>query len=319
LDPETLVHVGRFAVVAALISLLPAACGGGDSGEEPAAAPGAEAGDPATDKLAQVVARGTLTLSTDLRYPPQSFAVKRAKRAPGSRCPANQLTAPQVAGYDATGELVAKVRRVEPCFVTPLWTEITAGKCSDRWDIAFGSGAITADRMTRLWMTAPYRAEAQPFYVREDSFYRCPSDLDGKRIGVRASCSVEACLKGELELPGVRLTRKLERLKIVAYDVDRPGSRTSAGANSTAMRARRTSASRRSRKGSRSAPWTSRPSRSTSPVPGVPSARGRRPLTCECARPPWPLSARAVARRIPRRLPLDAAERGRGRAWAPST
>ncbi|HEY6691925.1 MAG TPA: transporter substrate-binding domain-containing protein [Solirubrobacteraceae bacterium] len=123
-----------------------AACGGGDSGEEPAAAPGAEAGDPAP-ALAQVVARGTLTLSTDLRYPPQSFAVKRAKRAPGSRCPANQLTAPQVAGYDAdTGELVAKALGVEPCFVTPSWTEITAGKWSDRWDIAFGSGAITADR-----------------------------------------------------------------------------------------------------------------------------------------------------------------------------
>jgi ABC-type amino acid transport substrate-binding protein len=125
---------------------LPAACGGGDSGEEPAAAPGAEDGDPAT-ALAQVVARGTLTLSTDLRYPPQSFAVNGAKRAPGSRCPANQLTAPQVAGYDAdTGELVAKALGVEPCFVTPSWTEITAGKLSDRWDIAFGSGAITADR-----------------------------------------------------------------------------------------------------------------------------------------------------------------------------
>lgn len=95
---------------------MPAACSGGDSGEESAAAPGAEAGDPATDKLAQVVARGTLTLSTDLRYPPQSFAVKGAKRAPGSRCPANQLTAPQVVGYDAdTGELVAKALGVEPC------------------------------------------------------------------------------------------------------------------------------------------------------------------------------------------------------------
>jgi polar amino acid transport system substrate-binding protein len=130
---------------------LPAACGGGDSGEEPAAAPGAEAGDPATDKLAQVVARGTLTFSTDLRYPPQSFAVTGAKRAQGSRCPANQLTAPQVAGHDAdTGELVAKALGVEPCFVTPSWTEITAGKWSDRWDIAFGSGAITADRMTAV-------------------------------------------------------------------------------------------------------------------------------------------------------------------------
>jgi predicted enzyme related to lactoylglutathione lyase len=64
-------------------------------------------------------------------------------------------------------------------------------------------------------MTAPYRAEAQRFYVREDSAYRRPSDLHGKRIGVRASCSVEAYLKGELELPGVRLTRKLERPKLV--------------------------------------------------------------------------------------------------------
>ena len=72
-------------------------------------------------------------------------------------------------------------------------------------------------------MTARYRAEAQRFYVREDSSYRRPSDLAGKRIGVRASCSVEAYLKGELELPGVRLTRKLERPKIVAYDVDPPG------------------------------------------------------------------------------------------------
>jgi hypothetical protein len=52
------------------MSLLPAACGAGDSGEAPAAAPGAEGGDPATDKLAQVVARGTLTLSTDAHWQP---------------------------------------------------------------------------------------------------------------------------------------------------------------------------------------------------------------------------------------------------------
>jgi polar amino acid transport system substrate-binding protein len=106
-----------------------------------------------------------------------------------SREPAHGVTAPQVAGYDAdTGELVAQALGVEPCFVTPSWTEITAGKWSDRWDIAFGSDALTADRLTRLWMTAPYRAEAQRFYVREDSSYRRPSDLDGKRISVRASC-----------------------------------------------------------------------------------------------------------------------------------
>jgi polar amino acid transport system substrate-binding protein len=217
----------RIAVAAAVTCLLLAtasACGGDDAEDGSAGGTAAAAGDPATDKLAQVLARGTLVLSTDLRYPPQSFAVKRAERAPGSKCPANQLTAPEVAGYDAdTGKLVAKALGVEPCFVAPSWTEITAGKWSDRWDIAFGSGAITADRMTRLWMTAPYRAEAQRFYVHEDSPYSRPSDLDGKRVGVCASCSIEAYLKGDLELPGVRLTRKLERPKIVVYDIDPPG------------------------------------------------------------------------------------------------
>jgi hypothetical protein len=143
-------------------------------------------------------------------------------------------------------------------------------------------------------MTAPYRTEAQRFYVREDSSYRRPSDLDGKRIGVRASCSVEPYLKGELELAGVRLTRKLERPRSSPTTSTRPGSRTSAGANSTAMRATRTSASRRSRKGSRSAPWTSGLRGVPDRFPGVPSVQGRRALTCECTRPPWPLSARAV-------------------------
>ena len=204
---------------------IPSGCGGDESGGSAGGSQtAAEAGDPATDKLAQVLARGTLILSTDLLYPPQSFEVKGAKRLPDSACPANLRTAPEVGGYDVdTAKLVAKALGVEPCFVTPSWTEITAGNWSDRWDIAFGSGAITADRMTRLWMTAPYRAEPQRFYVRADSTYRRPSDLDGKRIGVCASCSIEAYLKNDLELPGVELIPKVQHPELVAYDIDPPG------------------------------------------------------------------------------------------------
>jgi hypothetical protein len=56
-----------------------------------------------------------------------------------------------VAGYGAgTGEPAANALGVEPYFVTPSRTEITAGKWSDRWDIAFGPAAITADRITTL-------------------------------------------------------------------------------------------------------------------------------------------------------------------------
>lgn len=212
----------RTAVTAVLIVVLLAAaagCGGDDGGDARAA----EA-DPATDKLAQVLARGTLLLSTDLQYPPQSYEVEGAKRVATTKCAPNQLTSKEVSGYDAEmGKLVARRLGVEPCFVTPSWTQITSGKWSDRWDIAYGSGAITAERMTRLWMTATYRAEPQVFYVHEDSPYRRPADLDGKRIGACASCSAEAYLKGELQVPGVRLEQKVRDPRLVTFDVDGPG------------------------------------------------------------------------------------------------
>ena len=88
----------------------------------------ASSGDPSSDKLAQVLARGTLILFTDPAYPPQSYAVKGAKRLTTTKCAANQLTGNQITGYDAeTGKLVAKQLGIEPCFVTPSWTEVTGG------------------------------------------------------------------------------------------------------------------------------------------------------------------------------------------------
>ena len=62
-----------------------------------------------------------------------------------------------MAGYDAdTGKLVAKALGVEPCFVTPTWSEIISGHWNDQWDISYGSGAINSERMTRLYFTQPY-------------------------------------------------------------------------------------------------------------------------------------------------------------------
>jgi polar amino acid transport system substrate-binding protein len=107
-------------------------CGGGDATDTPAAS-AAQAADPTTDKLAQITARGTLILSSDTKYPPQSFAVKGARRPADTKCAANQITGPEIAGYDAdTGKAVAKALGVEPCFVTPSWTEVTAGNWGDR-------------------------------------------------------------------------------------------------------------------------------------------------------------------------------------------
>jgi len=199
-----------------------AACG--DDEDSGGSAGATRVADPSTDKLAQVLARGTLVLSTDPRYPPQSYVVEKAKRAQPTKCAPNQLTYKQVRGFDAdTGKLVARAMGVEPCFVTPSWTEVTAGKWTDRWDISYGSGAIPGERMNRLWMTSAYRAEPQRFYVRKGSAARKPSDLDGKRVGACASCSAEAYLRGKLELPGVKLEQKIRDPKISTYDVDGPG------------------------------------------------------------------------------------------------
>lgn len=209
-------------VLGGLVVGLLAACGSS------AAAPGAgssssSAADPSTDKLAQVMARGTLVLSTDLGYAPQSFEVKGSQRSADTKCAANQLTGNQLTGYDAeTGKAVALKLGVEPCFVTPAWTEVTAGGWSDRWDVSWGSGAITADRMTRLYVTQPAYSTPNVVFVAAGSPIKTLSDLDGKTVGACAGCTMEQYLRGTLVLPGVATTLAFKP-KIATYDNEVPG------------------------------------------------------------------------------------------------
>jgi len=107
--------------------------------------------------------------------------------------------------------------------VTPPWTEITAGNWGDRWDISYGSGSINADRMTRLWMTQPYYAVPNLYFVRADSPYQAASDLDGKEIGACASCSHEYYLNGELEIPGIEVVLNVEDPVVVTYQTEVTG------------------------------------------------------------------------------------------------
>jgi len=197
----------------------------------PASASAASAGDPATDKLASVLARGTLVLSTDPAYPPQSALVDGAARPADTSCAPNQLTAAEVDGYDAdTGKLVAERLGVEPCFVTPPWSEITAGNWGDRWDIAWGSGALTEERMTRLWVTQPYYSTPHDFFVPADSTVQDPAELSGQEVGACAGCTQELYLKHELELPGTALEYVVDDPTIVTFDAEPPGlAATAAG------------------------------------------------------------------------------------------
>jgi polar amino acid transport system substrate-binding protein len=211
------------ATVAAVLALAAAGCGSGSSDTDSSAATPRGA-DPATDKLAQVQARGTLILYTDPEYPPQSFAVKGAKRLATTKCAANEVTAPEIAGYDAdTGKLVAKALGVEPCFVAPSWTEVTGGNWGDRWDLAYGSGAIDFSRMDVLYMTQPYYSTPANFFVPRSSAAETPSDLAGRKVGACAGCTMEKYLRGTLELPGPKMEQLVEKPRIVTFDTEVPG------------------------------------------------------------------------------------------------
>ena len=208
----------RALTLVAALGLLVAACGSSGQGAASATA------DPAKDKLAQVQARGTLVAYTAEDYAPQSMAVQGAVRPADTKCLPTQRTAAEMTGFDnETTKLVAKDLGVEVCFVLPSWTELTAGGWGDRWDIAFGSGSINRDRMKRLYMTQPYYATPNMFFVRADSPYQTADELSGKKVGVCASCSHEYYLKHELEIPGVTLEYDIKDPQIVAYETEGPG------------------------------------------------------------------------------------------------
>lgn len=205
-----------------LVALAVTACG--SSGTTTSTSQTASAGNPATDHLAEILARGTLILTADPGYPPQTFAVPGAKRPANTKCAENQWAANQMAGFDAdTGKLVAKALGVEACFVNPQWTQITGGNWGGQWDIAYESGAINTDRLPRLWMTTPYRAEPQRYYIRSSSPYHTASQLNGKTIGVCNSCTVQFYLEGHLSIPGVSTPLTVKGAKVVTYAWEPPG------------------------------------------------------------------------------------------------
>ena len=210
----------RLVAGAACVAIVVIACGPGTG----AAGSASASADPTKDKLAQVLARGTLVLATDLDYAPQSFAVKGATRAATSKCGPNQLTAPEVTGYDAeTGKLVAAVLGVEPCFVSVPFNQVIAGNWGDRWDVAWGSGALTASRMKALYVTQPYYSTPANYFVLASSAYKTPAELSGKQIGACSGCTHELYLRKTLSLPGTTLTVDVTDPKIVTFANEVPG------------------------------------------------------------------------------------------------
>jgi len=151
----------------------------------------------ANDLLGEIKQRGTLRISTDLNYAPQSSAVQGAARAANTKCAEDELTANQVEGFDIdTAVEIAKRLGVEPCFVTPAWDLITAGSWGGRWDVSVGSMTITKDRQKALWFSPGYYFTPAQLAVKAGSSIKSPADIAGKPVCVGTATTYETYLTG---------------------------------------------------------------------------------------------------------------------------
>ncbi len=202
------------AIMVAAVGVILSAC----------AAPGAATTAAPADLLSQIQARGTLVISTDPAYPPQSELVEGAARAADTKCAADQHTANELHGFDIdVAVAIAKGLGVEPCFVTPDWTLITGGSWSGRWDISVGSMTITPQRMGVLYFSQPYYTTPAQLYVNADNTsFTQPSDLSGKKVGVCTGCTYETYLNGTLSIPGETIDFVIKNADVKGYDTDVP-------------------------------------------------------------------------------------------------
>ena len=118
--------------VAILAALAITACGGGGSS-------GSSGGG--GNLLQEVKDRGTLRVSTDPAYPPQSFLTNSG----------------EFKGFDIdVAEEIAKRMGVDVQWMTPSWEVITAGSWNGRWDLSVGSMTVTPERSKVLYFTPAY-------------------------------------------------------------------------------------------------------------------------------------------------------------------
>ncbi len=176
----------------------------------------------ADNKLEEIQDRGTLIVSTDPAYPPQSELVEGGARAENTKCASDQRTASELTGFDiAVSVAIAEKLGVEACFVTPDWTLITGGNWANRWDISVGSMTITPERMTKLYFTQPYYTTPAAFFVHADNAsFAQPSDLSGMTVGACTGCTYDAYLAGTLQIPGETFDYVVTNPTFMGYETD---------------------------------------------------------------------------------------------------
>jgi polar amino acid transport system substrate-binding protein len=173
----------RFFPVAWFVCAIALSSCGSNSDQNQAQNSASQAKRAAGDLLADVKRRGTLMISTDADYKPQSF-----RNSNGTWV-----------GFDIdVGREVAKRLGVRPAFQSVSFDLITAGSWNGRWDVNIDSMAITPGRTRVLWFTEPYYFVPASFAVHRDSTVRKVADFTGKKIGVGTATTYEDYLNGKL-------------------------------------------------------------------------------------------------------------------------
>lgn len=193
---------GRIAVGASLalaLGLVVVACGSGNGG--------------ADDLLASIKDKGTLTVSTDPAYPPQSELNKDTGKYEGF-------------DIDVATE-IAKRLGVEIAWQAPAWETIISGSWNGRWDASVGSMTITPERAEVLSFTPPYYYTPAAIAVHKDNTsITDASGLDGKKIGVCGGCTYDLYLQDKLVISqdetgkGVEIPSVVKDPTIVTSDTD---------------------------------------------------------------------------------------------------
>jgi polar amino acid transport system substrate-binding protein len=173
------------SVLLIMIASLLSACGGGST------AP--------ADLLADIKQRGSILVSTDPNYAPQSFLNTEGKRPADTKCPSDTLTTAEMQGFDVDVAIEIGTRLgVETCFATPAWDMITAGNWADKWDISVGSMGINLDRQKVLDFTSPYYYTPAYFATLNDSGITSIDQLANQAVCVGVSTTYESWLNGVL-------------------------------------------------------------------------------------------------------------------------
>jgi polar amino acid transport system substrate-binding protein len=202
-----------------VMALLAAACGGDDDDSDSEGTGGDTTGDAAGagvcaetdasgDLLAEICETGTIRVSTDPAYPPQSSLNEETEEYEGF-------------DIDVATEIANRLG-VEVAWEAPAWDVITAGSWNGRWDMSVGSMTPTNERQTVLDFTAPYYFTPAVVMVHEDntSVTDLSTDLDGATIGVCSACTYDFFLQKTLEIEGFEFDFIIDDAVITGYDTD---------------------------------------------------------------------------------------------------